>query len=43
MHAAERIRLVALAFQGTPKGQLAMYFGLNKGQVDAILQKVAEQ
>ena len=43
LNGAERIRLVALAFKGTPKGQLAMYFGLNKGQVDAILQKVAEQ
>ena len=43
LNAAERIRLVALAFKGTPKGQLAMYFGLNKGQADAVLQKVAEQ
>ena len=43
LNGAERIRLVALAFKGTPKGQLAMYFGLNKGQVEAILQKVAEQ
>lgn len=43
LNGAERIRLVALAFKGTPKGELARYFDLNKGQVEAILQEVAKQ